>query len=518
MNDDLLTRLNAAATDEEREWLVLEFSLSALDEDVREAVWAAAIPHWFDVPFLAALLDKPEADIAPIFKSLIKLSFVELFPERGYNIHERSRTMLLKHSWEDYTERSRLFSERAAKYCAKQDLKDASWRIETIYHWLMMDDHLSVKAVMNQGLKWINYFEDNKVEALAHSILNDSEIRPVPTQAIAWAFYFRGYVYQHYSRYNDAKTAFELALGLQPDDELLKGNCHSGLGDIYSQLNKYEFARQQYEEALKTYRKSASRPGEANCIQSLGYIHYLLDEYQLARERLEEALQIYREIDSPLGKANCIQALAHISSILDEGEVALKLCEEALEIYRGIGERLGEGNCIKLMGSILERMNDKESARQKYEEALKIFRQINNNLGGANCLASLGDIDLSISEYLGATQKYEEALQIYQQIGSRIGEANCMAKLGGLQLYLGKYDEARTRFEQARQLNHQIGNLYGEANNNEALALTYMQLKEYKLAKQNYQEALSIFKKINYQSGIDACLEALEEVSDLIDE
>src|SRR5262245_18492844 len=100
MNDDLLSKLVAAQRDEELEWLAMQFSLDSLAPEVHEAVWAAAIPHWFDVHFLVALLDKPETETLSIFKQLLALSFIEPFQDRGYNIHERSRSLLLQRLWQ----------------------------------------------------------------------------------------------------------------------------------------------------------------------------------------------------------------------------------------------------------------------------------------------------------------------------------------------------------------------------------------------------------------------------------
>ncbi len=47
MNNDLLQRLMAAQTDEERSWIATESLLESLPEDVKTALWAVAIPHWF---------------------------------------------------------------------------------------------------------------------------------------------------------------------------------------------------------------------------------------------------------------------------------------------------------------------------------------------------------------------------------------------------------------------------------------------------------------------------------------
>lgn len=103
MNTELLQRLTSATSDAERQLIVLEFSLSALPEAVREAVQTAAIPHWFDALFLEALLDEEtHADFTEQggFRTLTTLSFVELVSGRGYKIHEQTRKLLLNKLWQ----------------------------------------------------------------------------------------------------------------------------------------------------------------------------------------------------------------------------------------------------------------------------------------------------------------------------------------------------------------------------------------------------------------------------------
>ncbi|MFN5857549.1 MAG: hypothetical protein ACK456_16915, partial [Pseudanabaenaceae cyanobacterium] len=54
MSNSLLERLMAAQTDEERSWIVTESLLISLPSNVATALWAVAIPHWFDAEILAA--------------------------------------------------------------------------------------------------------------------------------------------------------------------------------------------------------------------------------------------------------------------------------------------------------------------------------------------------------------------------------------------------------------------------------------------------------------------------------
>jgi len=56
MQDDLLTQLLNASSEEEKAYLLAMALVETQPPDIREAVIAAAVPHWFDAEILAALL------------------------------------------------------------------------------------------------------------------------------------------------------------------------------------------------------------------------------------------------------------------------------------------------------------------------------------------------------------------------------------------------------------------------------------------------------------------------------
>ncbi len=128
---DILARLQAASTQSEREWLVLELSLNRLSPVVQQAVWAAAIPHWFTQDFLAALLGEEswaEFETSGGWDTLISQSFVETFPNYGYNLHERAREQLLARLWQDDVARYRDLSHKAYQYCQTHHQQLDCWQ------------------------------------------------------------------------------------------------------------------------------------------------------------------------------------------------------------------------------------------------------------------------------------------------------------------------------------------------------------------------------------------------------
>jgi hypothetical protein len=147
---DLLAKLQVTTDEQEHTDLLMEFTLGQLSPRLRAAVQAMAIPHWFDPGFLGALLDDDPLTEAE-FAELTRLSFVEAFPGRGYDVHERSRTQLLAKLWQDAPEHYRRLSWQAAEYAARQDPADTAWRVESVYHRLVAAPEEGVEALIETG-------------------------------------------------------------------------------------------------------------------------------------------------------------------------------------------------------------------------------------------------------------------------------------------------------------------------------------------------------------------------------
>jgi tetratricopeptide (TPR) repeat protein len=299
-NDNILIQLQNATTEKERDWIALQFSLENLKPELREAVEAASVPQWFDKKLLSALLEKDFNNTD--FQDFIKLSFVETFSEFGYNIHERTRQIMLDKLWRRGA--LQVFSKRAAEYCATQNQKNTIWRTETIYHKLMAGEKESVDEFISQGIEWNNQFEYDKVETLIRPTLEAVKSGWINGTAAAWTYYRKGILDTIYSRNKEALEHLKKAISYAADENDIKANCIKALGDVHRMLAEYDDARACYEEARPIYHQIGARLGEANCIQALGDVHRMLAEYDDARACYEEARPIYHQIGARLGDSH----------------------------------------------------------------------------------------------------------------------------------------------------------------------------------------------------------------------
>lgn len=164
MSNNLLQKLMAAQTDEERSWIVTENLLESLPEDVARALWAVAIPHWFDSEILAALCPELADRADEVYRQLQDLSCVEVFPERGHNVHQLTRNQLLDRLWKDNSERFRQLSNRAAAYFSQEDRSEI--QIERIYHLIIANSEEGLKALFALLDEWQKNWYASQLEFL----------------------------------------------------------------------------------------------------------------------------------------------------------------------------------------------------------------------------------------------------------------------------------------------------------------------------------------------------------------
>lgn len=425
---DLLQQLRAAHTEEEREWLLMRFSLDSLDPDVRDGVWAAAIPRWFDRAFLSTLLEKPDdEDFAKMFDKLRTCSFVEAFPGRGYDIHERTRNLLLNHLVKDGQEKSyRNLNKAAADYCARQNSDDPSWRMAYLYHTLLTGEPTGVLDFYSQGINWKNEFKYDRLEALARPVIAEFDQNRMSAHAASWAYCFQAEADLMYSRFESAENNFKLALSNYSEDPVLRAEALKSLGYAYLQRGNLSAAQENLEEARLAFQKIGAQLGEANCVLFLGELLRYTGQNDEARQRYEEAALLFKRIGDELGEANCKLLIGNIYLYARDNQKARLNLSEALEVFRRFAAKQNETDCIKSLGDVAVELGEYDEARKRYDEARSLSRRIGYRLGEATAVLKLGRLLALNGDFHNALTLTEEALELYRQVGSQLGESNSL--------------------------------------------------------------------------------------------
>jgi hypothetical protein len=305
---NLLKELEAAQTEEERAWVVLQFSLDGLNPALGKVVWIAAIPHWFDPEFLRALgAEAPEST----YEELAELSFVEIFPGRGYNIHESSRTLLLFHLWQDNPDRLRLLSKYAADHCVRFQTADIAWKIEEIYHLLVAEHDKGLAEMHSFCRNWYGLpnFADDRVEAMVRLVREHAKAGRLTQRAVRWLLLWEARLDIAYERLDAAEEKLLEIVSDTSGDPLLTAEKELTRGDLQRLRRDFAFGLSSYQSALPLFLSGGDPLGAAEAQIGMGQSELSIRGFTAAEPHFKKAFELYRSIDHVAGEQKCTELL-----------------------------------------------------------------------------------------------------------------------------------------------------------------------------------------------------------------
>ena len=573
MSNDLLQKLRAAQTDEERSWIVTESLLESLPEDVASALWAVAIPHWFDGEILAALCPELADRADEIYRQLQELSCVEVFPERGHNVHELTRNQLLDRLWKDNPERFRALSGKASAYFKTNDESDP--QIEWIYHLLVVDSDTGISEFQSMAQRWDSTFHITELSSLIIQLKQQFDTNRITVEINlikAIINFWEGKIKFISNKINDALESYKkaeyfyrealTALKNQIEsirqentnyEQIIKKTIGVTIGKnkIFNYLSSIirviiilQYLRRYVNERKLSVRlfvqlilffllKASALLDNidllknrlnileshtifvtlyiANSQKALGDIDKHREQSTNALEEYESALAFYREINNHLGEANTLQAIGDVLQFLKRSKKALKKYEIALAIYREIGDLIGEANTLKAIGDVLQFLKRSTEALESYKAALAFYRKIGDRFGIAKTLKAIGDVLQFLQRSTEALESYEAALAFYREIGARLGEANTLQEIAILE------DDPTIGLassQAALNLYIEIGDKYSQARNlNYFTSKIQLKLGQKAEAISSLTLASQLAQEINYQPMVDYANQKIAEIN-----
>lgn len=497
MSQDLLARLIAAKSSAERTWIITENLLNELPSDLASLVWSAAVTHWFTPEILVALRPELQLQIAELYSELLKLSFVEVFPDKGYNIHELTRKLMLEHLWKTNQEEFLLLSARAVDYFANDNKSEG--QIEWLYHLVVVDfTNQGKEQLKNLVQAWKKNFRHAEMEYLINALLEQVESNRVTVEAKAEIYYRAGNTKFSVYQNSEALSYYEQALASYREisDSVGEANMLAAQGDVLRFRKQSDEAMQRYEQALELYRKTDDLLGEAKTLYAQGAFLQFCKQSDEAIKYYEKALELYRKKEDLLGVADILKAKGDILHFLKRNEEAIQHYEQALKLYRKIDDPVGEMDTLIGQGDVLHSLEQNHEAMQCYEQALEFYQKIDEPLGKANTLHAIGIVLQSLKRKDEAMQQYEQALELYREIGDFLGEASTRQSIGKLQ---DDPIQAIEYLQEAQNLYIQISHTYGQSCNLQFLATFQLKLGQRDTALASLNQALELAATISYE-------------------
>ena len=371
--------------------------------DIKAALEAAAIPHWFDEAILAGLLGIPTSEGAARLARLQGLKVVEAFPARGpsaANVHEATRLALRKRMTADDPAGFLLASRRAADRFASDSTPTG--RIEWVYHLLWSDSERGATELERLHRDWMRrgHPEDRYALAVAlQEVLDSSSIqgraRLWATLVTVWSQVDRGNIAE---LADVAAGAVRLARDLR--DLSAEGNAECLLGDMFEAQGKESEAFAAFVRSSRCSERLALRdPSNAEWQWSQAITQRRVGSMLRTQGKLRRASTAFAKslsISERLVKLDPSnpgweRALAAVHSSLGtvlaaqgKGSEALVEFERFLEISRSLVARDPSNAdwqrdvavAHSHLGSVFESQNRLDKALDAFERSLGITRSL----------------------------------------------------------------------------------------------------------------------------------------------
>ena len=418
-------------------------------ERIKEALIAAAVPHWCDTAFLAALLGTTAEESERLIGWLRSLKIIEDFTARGeaaFNVHETARLILREHLrtmdpalWLTLATRARVHLAASAEPHA---------RIEALYHRFAIDQ--DVAAVQCETL-------DREFTQLGRPELRQAFALPLvelttagwltgaaQVEALIAPLEVRNERGEAAQLEAEARQVLTLALATTSVSVTARAQCF--LGDVLQTKGKLDDALAAFRETLRISEKLAEQDAtNAGWQRELAVAHSRVGGIYEAQGRLDDALAAFREdlrIMQKLAEQDTTNAgwqrhLAVSHSRVGGIYQAQGKLDDALAAFREdlrISQRLAEQDATNAgwqrdlavphnkVGGIYE-------ARGKLDDALAAFREalrITQKLAEQDATNAGWQRDLAVSHnYVGgiyeAQGKLDDALAAFRE-GLRIAQ------------------------------------------------------------------------------------------------
>ncbi|MEV4629662.1 tetratricopeptide repeat protein [Micromonospora sp. NPDC049523] len=191
------------------------------------------------------------------------------------------------------------------------------------------------------------------------------------------------------------------------------------------------------------------RLGLAHVGSQLGLAYTELGRYDEAREQLTRAVALFADLGHHIGQGDTYRRLGGIAYKEERYDDALAHSLAALDHYTAAGDRPGQAHALNSVGWVHVLRGDHHLAIDYCGRALVILQQVGNRQGEAATRDSLGYAHHHLGEYAHAADCYREAIRIRRETGDRVYEANSLHRLGDNHLAAGEPDEAYAVWRQA---------------------------------------------------------------------
>ncbi|KAK4775290.1 hypothetical protein SAY86_010225 [Trapa natans] len=248
-----------------------------------------------------------------------------------------------------------------------------------------------------------------------------------------------------------------------PEDNASRSRLHHNLGNVYTELRKWDKAKDHIEKDILICKKIKHCQGEAKGYINLGELHYRVQKYDEARICYNKGLHLAKSLEDEDAlveqikeNINVVEEAIKVMNALRNEEQNLKKNARSLVAARGSP---GERNCLLNHNRSLDLLIEKAGIILAWPKHLEFAKQKKTVAAELHDKEKLSDSFLVIGEsyqklrnFSKALKWYKKSWQMYKAIGNMEGQALAKINIGAVFDCNGDWTGALNAYEEGYRI------------------------------------------------------------------
>ena len=272
----------------------------------------------------------------------------------------------------------------------------------------------------------------------------------------------------------------------------------------------------KFEEALKRFRESNDRHGEAITFGYIANCYRRLEDLDRALQFANQALQMKEELGDLDEVGSTYSQLGLIYWEKADYAAAVGHFQHAIEIASKVDDKELEGAARNNLGLVFDETGDYARSLEQYQRALELHRASHFERGEGDTLGNIGGVYLLLGRFREALPYYRQALEISERLELKPASSDDLGNLGLCLAGIGEVQEALASFDRAMQVAREASLPKEEADWHKGKATTLTRLGRYDAALREYAAAEQVYERAGLKRELVEALNDKGQVYELL--
>lgn len=257
---------------------------------------------------------------------------------------------------------------------------------------------------------------------------------------------------------------------------------HNFIGVLYKNINLYDSANINFEQAIKYYDLDDFEQGKASALNNLAQTHKLLGNYDIALNNYYASLEIFERYKDTLFIGELHSNIGAILLEINEFDSAEEHFLISRKHYMLAKSQINEAWTLYDLGTLMLKKGNLDEAKDYFINSQRIWNVENRNKEKNDCSLRIVEIELLQGNCKDLIDELNIIIDVYESLKNPQGMAESHLILGRVAICQNNYNLAIIHLLKAKEMAERIGTEKIRLPVYYELHLTYKFLSDYENA------------------------------------